>query len=370
MSTTSEVETPAILIDLDRLERNLGEAADLAAAHGKRLRPHIKTHKMVEIARRQMELGAVGLTIAKLGEAEVFADAGFSDLFVCYPIVGEAKLARLIALAQRARVCTIADDLGAARALAAAAAAAGLTIDVLVKLDLGMHRVGVAEADAEPLATAVAELDGLALRGVCIHEGVVYGEPDPARRRALGRDQVSRLAEAGDRLRSTGLPVDVVSCGATPSFRDVVDIDGVTEMRPGNYVFYDAMQAALGVVEADRCALSVLATVVSHAAGDRAVVDAGSKALTLDRGAHGLDLLSGYGEVRGRSGITITGLSEEHGWMRLDGAAAADGLAVGDRLQITPNHACAVVNCFDAATVLRDGAVVDRWTVAARGRMT
>lgn len=370
MSAAAEIETPAILIDLDLLERNLAEAAELATAHGKRLRPHIKTHKMVEIARRQMELGAIGLTMAKVGEAEVFADAGFDDLFVCYPIVGAAKLRRLVALAQQARVSTIADDIGAARALAAAATAAGVTIDVLVKLDLGMHRVGVSEADAEPLATALSELDGLAFRGVCIHEGVVYGEPDPARRRALGRDQVSRLAEVGERLRLAGLPVDVVSCGAIPSFRDVVDIDGITEMRPGNYVFYDAMQAALGVVAAERCALSVLATVVSHAAPDRAVIDAGAKALTLDRGAHGLEQLSGYGEVRGRNDIMVAGLSEEHGWLRLGASTSTASIAIGDRLQITPNHACTVVNCFDSATVIRDGAVVDRWAVAARGRMT
>ena len=369
MGGMPEIDTPALLVDLDLLERNLRETAELCAVHGKRLRPHIKTHKMVEIARRQVELGAVGLTVAKLGEAEVFAEAGFDDLFVCYPIVGAPKLDRLVTLAERASVSTIADDIDTARALAAAARAAGLTIDVLVKLDLGMHRVGVGEEEAEALATGLADLDGLAFRGVCIHEGLVYGESDPARRRTLARDQVSRLAEIGDRLRAAGLPVDVVSCGATPAFRDVVDIEGITEMRPGNYVFYDAMQVALGVVPADRCALSVLATVVSHAAPDRAVVDAGAKALTLDRGAHGLELLPGYGQARGRDDITIAGLSEEHGWLRLDRSTAGD-LAVGTRLEITPNHACTVVNCFDTATVVRDGAVVAQWTVAARGRMT
>jgi D-serine deaminase-like pyridoxal phosphate-dependent protein len=363
----AELDTPALLIDLDRLERNLRDVAERAGAHGKRLRPHIKTHKMIEIARRQVELGAVGLTVAKLGEAEVLADAGFTDLFVCYPIVGAVKLRRLVALAERVKVSTIADDIDVARALAAAARAAGLTIDVLVKLDLGMHRIGVRVEDAEALATGLAGLDGLAFRGVCIHEGVVYGEPDPVRRRALARDQVSRLAETGARLRAAGLTVDVVSCGATPAFRDVVDIEGITEMRPGNYVFYDAMQVALGVVPADRCALSVLTTVVSHAAPDRAVVDAGAKALTVERGAHGLDSLSGYGQPLGRGGITIAGLSEEHGWLRLDPPAE---LAVGTRLQVTPNHACTTVNCFDTAAVIRDGDVVARWAVAARGRMT
>jgi D-serine deaminase-like pyridoxal phosphate-dependent protein len=361
------LDTPALLLDVEKLERNLREMAELCKAHGKALRPHVKSHKTVEIAARQCELGAVGLTTAKLAEAEVFADAGFTDLFVCYPLVGKQKLVRLMRLAAKARVCTIVDHPVAASALAAAARGAGLTIDVLIKLDLGMHRVGVSTAEVDRLANALAEIDGLRLQGVCIHEGETYGEPNPARRRTLARERVSELVEIAERLRCEGHCIEVVSSGATPAVRDVLDIDGLTEVRPGNYVFYDAMQAALGVVPQDRCALSVLATVVSHASEDRAILDAGAKALTLDRGVHGLQLLDGYGRVTGRDDVTIAALSEEHGWLRLDPGA---DLGVGDRLRIVPNHACAVVNCFDTITVVERDTPVAEWRVAARGRMS
>lgn len=361
------LDTPALLLDREKLERNLREMAELCGAHQKALRPHVKSHKTIEIAARQRELGAIGLTTAKLSEAEVFADAGFSDLFVCYPLVGEHKLARLMRLARRATVSTIVDDAAAAEQLAAAARGESLSIDVLIKLDLGMHRVGVSRAEVDRLAFAVAELEGVRLRGVCIHEGETYSEPNPAARRALARRRVGELVEVAEQLRDRGLHIDVVSSGATPAVHEVLDIDGLTEVRPGNYVFYDATQAALGVVPTERCALSVLTSVVSHASEDRAIVDAGAKALTLDRGAHGVQLLEGYGRIQGFSGVTIASLSEEHGWLRL---APESKLSIGDRLQVVPNHACPVVNGFDLITVVENGALVAEWKVAARGRMS
>jgi D-serine deaminase-like pyridoxal phosphate-dependent protein len=361
------VDTPALLVDDSRLDRNIRLMAQLCQQHGRKLRPHIKTHKTLEIARRQRDSGAVGLTVAKLGEAEVYAAAGFDDLLVCYPIVGPLKLARLAALARRVTVSTVVDDAGAARELSAAMTAAGVRLDVLLKLDVGMHRVGVAAGEVEPLAAAVAALPGLRLRGVCIHEGSVYGEPDPARRRAVGRDQVQQLVATAERLRDRGLPIDVVSCGSTPSLADVIDIDGLTEVRPGNYVFYDAMQVALGVVEAERCALSVLTTVVSRGGADHAIVDAGAKTLSLDRGAHGLGLLADYGRIVGRDDVKLASLSEEHGWLKLSKEAS---LSVGERLRVLPNHACAVVNNVDKMTVVRDSEPVGEWDIAARGQVT
>ena len=361
------VDTPSVLIDKAKLERNLREMAQLSQQHGKRLRPHVKTHKTSEIAARQRDLGAAGLTVSKLAEAEAYADAGFDDLLVCYPLVGPLKLARLAALAQRVTVSTVVDNADAARALSTAMLRAGVRLDVLLKLDVGMHRVGVVDSEVDRLALAVAELDGLRLRGVCIHEGSVYAEPDPDRRRAVGRDQVQHLVRTAERLRGGGHQIDVVSCGATPSVRDVIDIDGLTEVRPGNYVFYDATQVALGVVGPERCALSVLTTVVSRAGSDRGIIDAGTKVLSLDRGAHGLSLLVGYGKVIGREDVWIESLSEEHGWLRLVGDRP---IPVGERLRILPNHACAVVNNFDRLTVVRDDAPIAEWTVMARGRVS
>lgn len=361
------MDSPALLLDDSRLDRNVRLMAQLCRQHGKKLRPHIKTHKTLEIARRQLDNGAVGLTVAKLGEAEVYAAAGFDDLLVCYPIVGQLKLARLAVLAQSVTVSTVVDNAGAADDLSAAMTAAGVRLDVLLKLDVGMHRVGISADEVEQLAAAVAELPGLRLRGVCIHEGSVYGEADPARRRTVGRDQVQGLVAAAERLRDRGLPIDVVSCGSTPSIADVVDIDGLTEVRPGNYVFYDAMQVALGVIEAERCALSVLTTVVSRGGADHAVVDAGAKTLSLDRGAHGLGLLSDYGRIIGRDDMRLASLSEEHGWLKLGKEVP---LSVGERLRVLPNHACAVVNNFDKMIIVRDGEPVGEWHIAARGQVT
>jgi len=367
VSALAEIETPALLLDADRLEANLTRMADLCREHGRALRPHAKSHKTAEIAARQRALGAVGVTVAKLDEAQILVEAGCEDVFVCYPLVGAGKLRRLLALAERARVSTIVDDRDAAAALGRAARAAGTEIEVLVKLDLGMHRVGVPEPEAEPFAMAVAGIDGLRLRGVCIHEGETYGEPDPARRRALARERVERLVEIAERLRRAGLEVDRVSAGATPSTFETIDIDGVTEVRPGNYVFFDAIGVALGVVTEDECALTVLTTVASHAAPERAIVDAGAKALSLDRGAHGLGIVDGFGLVRGRPGVRLASLSEEHGWLELDPGA---GLAIGDRLEVIPNHACPVVANFESLTLTRAGAPLETWRIATRGRMT
>ena len=361
------LDTPVLLVEESRLDANIATMAQLARQHGKKLRPHIKTHKTIEIAQRQRDRGAAGLTVAKLGEAEVYAAAGFDDLLVCYPIVGPLKLARLAALAQQVTVSTVVDDAAAAGALSAAMTDAGIRLDVLIKLDVGMHRVGVVADEAEGLALAIAELPGLRLRGVCIHEGSVYGEADPVRRRSIGRDQVQQLIATADRLRGRGLPVDVVSCGSTPSIADVIDLDGLTEVRPGNYVFYDAMQAALGVISPERCALTVLTTVVSRGGADHAVIDAGAKTLSLDRGAHGLGLLSDYGQVIGRDDLRLASLSEEHGWLKLSGEAV---LSVGERLRVLPNHACAVVSNFDKMIVVRDGELVAEWAIAARGKVT
>jgi D-serine deaminase-like pyridoxal phosphate-dependent protein len=365
--TLAGLETPALLLDEARLEANLARMADLCAENGRALRPHAKSHKTVEIACRQVELGAVGVTVAKLGEAEVYVEAGIEDVFVCYPLVGEGKLGRLLDLAERARVATIADDLDAAAALGRAAVSRGTTIDVLVKLDLGMHRVGVPTAAAPEFAEALARIPGLRLRGVCIHEGETYGEPDPARRRELARDRVSRLVGTAEALRARGLEIDVVSAGATPSVFETIDLDGVTEVRPGNYVFFDGIGIALGVAAADECALAVLTTVVSHAAPGRAIADAGAKALTLDRGVHGIGILEGFGTVRGRPEIALASLSEEHGWLSLDTGAEVE---IGERLQVIPNHACPVVACFERLVLVRDGAPVETWRIATRGLLT
>lgn len=358
------LDTPALRVDLDKMERNLEEMAARANKHGVMLRPHTKTHKMPEIARKQVALGAVGLTVAKLGEAEEMLRAGLRDLFVCYPLLGEHKLKRLRDLTREANMMTIVESAEGAQGLSDAMKGEGKPLDVLIDLEVGYGRVGVPEERAATLAKLVDSLPGLRLKGVCIHEGNVYGEPDPECRAQLARDQVSRMVGVARDLAERGHSIEIVSCGSTPGARYTVEVDGITELRPGNYVFYDAMQVALGTTDLDHCAMSVLTTVISHQEPSRAVIDAGAKALALDKGL-GIAAKS-HGIVRNHPGIIVERLSEEHGWLKLDEGVT---LKIGDRLEVIPNHACVVTNLFNEVVVTRGDEVVDRWKVAARGML-
>jgi D-serine deaminase-like pyridoxal phosphate-dependent protein len=366
MSLFPVLDTPSLLIDLDKMERNLEEMAAAAKEGGVGLRPHIKSHKMVEIGKRQMALGAVGLTTAKLSEAEVLAAAGLRDLFVCYPIIGEKKVRRVRDLARETNLMTLVESEEGARGLSEAMRGEEKPLDVLIDLDVGFHRVGVDEEGASGLARLVSSLPGLRLRGVSTHEGSVYGAGDVSARAAVAHEQVGRLVKIAEELRRQGYDIDIVSSGSTPGAKAALEVAGITEMRPGNYVFYDVMQVGFGVTDFDHCAMSVLAQVVSHQAPERAVIDAGAKAFSTDQGAHGKQTASGHGVIKGRPGISLERLSEEHGWLHL---APGEDVALGERLEIIPNHACVVTNLFNEVAVVRAGKVVDRWRVAARGCM-
>ncbi len=351
-----DVETPALLVDLDRLTANVHRMADVARSRGLSLRPHAKTHKSLEIARLQVEAGAVGLTVATLSEAEVFADAGFGDLFVAYPVVPRgAKAERLRGLLDRVDLTAGVDSTAGAEAVAAAAQ--GRAVRVLIEVDSGQHRTGVDPDEVVALARSCRSV-GLDVAGVFTHGGHAYGGPGVPSGAAA--DEGAALAEAADLLVADGFDVRVVSAGSTPT-TGAPRPPQVTEERPGTYVFGDRQQLALGACTADRLALTVAATVVSVRHG-RFVVDAGSKALASDRPAW----LEGHGWVPELGDAVVTTLSEHHG--TVEGATVLP--QVGDVVAVFPNHACTVVNLFDEYVVLRDGAVVDRWPVAARGRNT
>ena len=345
-------ETPEVVIDLDRVRANIERAAQLAAAAGVALRPHAKTHKMVEVARLQLDAGAAGLQVAKLGEAEVFAAAGVDDLFVGYPLVGAHKLERLRALDGKLSVAV--DSLDAARALSEA----GRRLQVLIEIDTGLRRTGVLSGEpAVALARELLALPNLELVGVFTHEGHVYGVAD---KEQAAREACAAIVETAEAIRALGVELPVVSVGSTVSFRYTAGQPGITEVRPGTYVFNDSTQVAQGAATWDDVAAYVVATVVSRPANDRAVIDAGSKVLSYDPLA-GSDT---HGAVLGYDGLFVTRLSEEHGV--IDGANA---LRVGDRLAVVPNHICPVINLADTVGVVENGAVVDHWQVAARGRV-
>ena len=358
-----DLETPAVVIDLDRLEANVARMSAAARDAGVRLRPHCKTHKIPEIARLQLEAGASGVTLAKTGEAEVFADAGISDIFLAYPVIGAARAKRLLALAGRVRIAVGADSPEGARSLGDVFAGAGRRLDVMLEIDTGLSRTGVLPERAPEAAARLAELRGIRVRGIFTHAGQAYGGETPAAVAAVGTHEGTAMADVARAVRAAGVPVEEVSVGSTPSAASAMRVAGVTECRPGTYVFFDASEVSLGVCRLEDCAMTILATVVSVPAPDRAVVDAGSKTLSSDplrpRAA-------GHGFVLGHA-TRIDRLSEEHGVIRVE---PGDSFRVGERVAILPNHACVVTNLHERVHAVRGGRIEAEWRVAARGRIT
>ena len=358
-------DTPEVVIDLDAVRANVERAAAAAREAGVELRPHTKTHKLPRIAELQVAAGAVGVQVAKLGEAEVMADGGIDDVLVGYPLVGERKLARLGALAERVAVSVTVDSEEVARGVARAAQERGLSVRALVELDTGMHRLGVAPgAAAVALAELVAELDGLELVGVFTHEGHVYTQAhNDAERERMTLDACTAAVETAEALRGRGIAAPVVSVGSAGTFRFAIRCPGVTEVRPGTYVFNDRSQIAQGACGHGDLAAFAVTTVVARPAPDRLVVDAGSKVLTSDRMLVP-DPPASFGWVWGHDDWDVVRLSEEHGVVNVPPDAS---VRIGDRLAIVPNHVCPTINLASFVTVAEGGRIADRWPVAARG---
>ena len=360
------LDTPALLIDLDIVWRNLEGMQKKADKCRVSLRPHIKTHKIRELARLQMGLGAVGVTVAKVSEAEVMAEAGIEDIFIANQVVSEKKLNRLAALSKKVNISVGLDSTQAAENLSAIFAASGLTIEYLIEIDSGLNRCGVLPGrDAVELYEAINGLPSLRFKGIFTHAGQVYGAGSISEVMEVSRHESKVMVATARALEQAGTSAEIVSVGSTPTMKVWEGHEGVNEIRPGNYIFHDAIQLSLGVATMEECALSIVATVISRPSRERAVIDGGSKAFSSDRGAHGKEMASGFGIVLGKKAI-LSRLSEEHGIMSLD---PDEDLEIGDRVRIIPNHACAVVNLFDLAYGIRNGEVVEEFQIAARGKM-
>jgi len=372
----SDLPTPQVLIDHTRAMNNIARVQALASAAGVQLRPHAKTHKSPVVARWQIDAGAVGIACAKIGEAEVFTDAGIKNIRLPYP-VNPANAPRLLPLMDRASISIIVDHPAVARGWSDAMRSAGQTLDVLVKVDVGFHRCGIdPDGDALGFLQAVASMPGLKLRGLLSHAGHAYHAASEDELRTIAGQEAETLAGLKARAAVSGIALDEISVGATPTLRFSAGQPGVTELRPGNYVYFDRTQLALGAASLDDCALTVLATVVSKHDG-RIILDCGSKTLTNDQ-ARGIAPAAGYGAVlAGESDaldyareidetLTIERLSEEHATVRVTGTTR---LEPGDRVRVVPNHSCVVSNLVEVVRLVDGDTVIDTLPVAARGRI-
>lgn len=366
-----DIETPAIVVDHATLVRNIEKAAAMARHGNVRLRPHIKTHKSIEIANLQRTAGAQGITVAKPSEAKLFIEAGFLDVTVAFPLVDTRKIQALVECAGKhaATVSLVVDSIHGVHAIADVATRFGVNLGACLKVDVGLHRCGVDPSGeaAISLVREIADRPALRFLGILSHAGHSYAAPDGDAVHGIATAERNVMSGLAGRLRLAGLPVPDVSIGATPTLWLNDGFAGITEIRPGNYVFMDLTQCSLGVAQPDDIALSVLAMVVS--CNDRyAIIDAGSKVLSSDRGPHGSTRLSGYGLALREgedmaSAYPVVSLSEEHGFLAHGGRFPK----IGERVRILPNHACPVVNLAAELVVEYPDRSHEMWPVDARG---
>ncbi|MBV8922180.1 D-TA family PLP-dependent enzyme [Bradyrhizobium sp.] len=347
-----EYGTPCAVIDMDRVERNIARVQATCDAAGVANRPHIKTHKSPVLAQMQITAGAQGITCQKIGEAEVMAEAGIDNILISYNLIGEEKMARLGALQGKAEVTVAADNATVIEGLPQAAAISGRTLSVVVECDTGRKRAGVeTPAEAIALARQIAASKALRFAGFMLYPTETgWGEAQKFYDEAL----------AG--VREHGLDAAMVSTGGSPNLKNLGKLKGATEHRPGTYIYNDRMQVAAGVATLDNCALTIYSTVVSRAAPERGILDAGSKTLTSDTG--GLD---GHGLILEHPEAKIARFAEEHGFLDLTRSNTRP--KVGDVVRIVPNHVCVVVNMMDEVVMVRGDEILGVLPVAARGKL-
>jgi D-serine deaminase-like pyridoxal phosphate-dependent protein len=360
----ADLETPAVIVDLDVMDRNLSRMADYCRKHQLLLRPHTKSHKIPELAKRQIESGATGITVAKIGEAEVMLNAGITDILIAYPIVGPDKAKRLAQIAERAAITVSLDSEEAAVSISEAASRQGTTVGILVELDVGFHRCGfVNEVEAVTLAKKITSLPGLEFKGLMFFPGHFCVGPE---QRIALRNEVNgfldRTFEVFERER---VPLSIVSGGSTPTAYESSLFHGVNETRPGTYIFNDRTTAGISAASLDDCALSVLVTVVSTSVPGRAIIDGGSKTFSSDcyQAEDGL----GFGLIKEDHAAEIERLSEEHGHLNI--TRSDRRYKVGERLSVIPNHVCTTVNMHDEIYGVRGDEVEAVWRVEGRGKV-
>jgi D-serine deaminase-like pyridoxal phosphate-dependent protein len=357
-----ELDTPALIVDVDRMEANLQRAAAYARQHRLRLRPHTKTHKIPALAKRQLELGAAGLTVAKTTEAEVMLKARPAELLVAYPVLGAMKTERLVRLARETDLTVAVDSLTVARAIAAAAKTAGVRIGILVELDAGLHRVGVAGGEAlrQIALSVLAASPALELRGIAFYPGHVKSADLIGAVTLRGVEPL--LKEAIDTLQRVGCSPSVISGGSTPALGYSHWLPSMNEIRPGTYIFNDRNTVLSGACTWEDCAAYVVTTVVSTSVSGRAILDGGSKTFSSDRSA-----APGFGRIVEAPDALFEKMNEEHGF--IDDSHGTHKWKVGERVRVIPNHVCVAVNLHERIYGVKGEEVVETWEVEGRGKL-
>ncbi len=352
-----ELDTPALVIDLDTMERNLRRMAEWFAGRPCALRPHAKTHKCTEVARRQVKLGAIGITCAKLGEAEAMAAGGIEDILIANQVVGAVKLRRLASLARRAMITVAVDDLANAAEIGQVVRHAGATVGVLIEVDTGMGRCGIPpdEASVVRFAQELSRIPGLRFRGLMGYEGHAVLVDDPAERRAKAQAAARALLGCVAAVRNAGIPVEIVSGGGTGTYDITGSMEGITEIQAGSYVFMDARYRR--VRPEFENALFLASTVVSRPAPDRVILDAGMKSISHEFGPP---------PVVEPEGLQVVSLSEEH--VKCVATAGSSDLEPGDQVWLLPTHCCTTINLHDRYWCVRGGKVEATWAIEARGK--
>ena len=365
----SFIDTPSLVLDIDILKANVNELLKICHSHGVSQQPHAKTHRTPEIGLLQQELGCDGLCVAKVGEAEGFANAGVKKITVAYPVIGASKVERARVLSTSIDLTLAVDSVAGAKSIGEVFAAHSQVCSVLLIIDTGLGRDGVLPADAPKIAQAINSVPGVKVVGVMTHEGTVYGAPDKVSMIAAAKKVSEMMVETSQAINSAGVEVSRVSMGSSASARVAATVTGVNQIRPGIFAFNDLGQIALGNATLQSCAVRILSTVVSRPTSTTAVIDAGSKSLSADLlpAKEHRDEYPGHGMIIGKTGWIIERLSEEHGMLTWMGAGEPSSLDIGEQIQIIPNHVCTTFSSLNESVVVSKGEVINRWRTFAPG---
>ena len=362
------LKTPVIIIDIAKVKKNIEVMSEVARQNKCNLRPHIKTHKIPELARMQLDAGAIGITCAKLSEAEVMADAGITDIFIAYPLIEREKIKHAIGLGKKIRLILGIDSFAGADLLSQVAWAQGIEAEVRIEVDTGLRRTGISAGNLPELARYTKGLPGLNLTGIFTYRGLVLDAKQTDDREAAGKQEGEVLVSLAGKLKGEGINIKEISVGSTPSAEFAAKVDGVTEIRPGTYIFNDMMQVNIKSATIEDCAAKVLVSVISTPSEDIAVVDGGSKTFSTDAKMESFPyFLKGYGKIDGHEDLILDRLWEEHGVVR--SSLGKTNLKIGQKLMVIPNHICTTINLHDDVYLLKDTDSLRKVKVEARGKL-